>query len=304
LPFNRLRRAAFAGLAALLTPAALCAQAVSQQATQTVREGRPALWRVADADTTIFLFGTVHALPKDARWLTGNIAGALLTSDTLVTEVVAKGLTDPAFIQRYAAASALPEGQTLRSLLTDDQRTRYEAALETSGFKPEQFDRFKPWFVANTLVVAPLLKKGYAASSGSEQAIDALISKDTRRIGLETGDEQIAMFNSLPQEVQVAALMDVVGQIGKVEDTVDRTVDAWLKGDVVTVGKESESKDDDPRLAEALLYPRNERWAEWIEKRLATPGRVFMAVGAGHLAGPHSVQKALEAKGLTVTRLQ
>lgn len=302
--FARLRRAASAGLAALLAPAALFAQPAPEAGSEPTREGRPALWRVADADTTIFLFGTVHALPKDSQWLTGTIAGALLSSDTLVTEVVAKGLTDPDFVQRYAAAATLPEGQTLRGLLSDEQKAKYEAALKTTGFKPEQFDRFKPWFVANTLVVAPLLKKGYAASSGSEQAIDALVPKDMARIGLETGEDQIGMFDSLPQDVQIAALMDVVEQIGDVETRVGRTVDAWLAGDVGTVAEESESGDDDPRLAEALLYPRNERWADWIAQRLATPGRVFIAVGAGHLAGPRSVQKALEAKGLTVTRLQ
>lgn len=306
MSLTRFRRALAAGLAALLTPATLSATTPlpPKPPAAQPREGRPALWRVADADTTIFLFGTVHALPKDAKWLSGTIAGALLSSDTLVTEVVAKGLTDPAFVQRYAAAAALPEGQTLRGLLTPEQRTQYETALKTSGFKAEQFDRFKPWFAANTLVVAPLLKNGYAAAAGGEQAIDALVPKDMARVGLESGDDQIRMFDSLPQDVQIAALMDVVEQIGDVEKRVGRTVDAWLAGDVVTVGAESEAKDDDPRLAEALLYPRNQRWADWIEKRLATPGRVFIAVGAGHLAGPRSVQKALEARGVGVTRLQ
>ena len=288
----------------MLTPAALLAQTTPEPAADTGRQGRPALWRVADADTTIFLFGTVHALPKDAQWLSGTIAGALLSSDTLVTEVVAKGLTDPDFIQRYAASARLPEGQSVRDLLTAEQRAMYEAAMEVSGFQPEQFDGFKPWFVANTLVVAPLLKSGYAASAGSEQAIDALLPETTTRVGLETADEQIAMFDSLPQEAQIAALMDVVGQIGQVGERVDRTVDAWLAGDVDTVAAESESKDDDPRLAEALLYPRNARWADWVAQRLSAPGRVFIAVGAGHLAGPKSVQEALKDKGLAVTRLQ
>lgn len=304
LLFTRLRRAVSAVLAVLLAPAALCAQPSPEAAAKPTREGRPALWRVADADTTIFLFGTVHALPADARWLAGTVAGALLSSDTLVTEVTARGLTDPDFIQRYAASARLPDGQTLRGLLTAEQRDAYEAALLSSGFKPEQFDAFKPWFVANTLVVAPLLKSGYAAAAGSEQAIDALVPESMTRIGLETADEQIAMFNALPQDVQIASLMDVVDQVGQVGERVDRTVDAWLAGDIDAVAAESESKDDDPRLGEALLYPRNARWADWIEHRLATPGRVFLAVGAGHLAGPKSVQKALEAKGLTVTRLQ
>ena len=60
----------------------------------------------------------------------------------------------------------------------------------------------------------------------------------------------------------------------------------------------------DPVLAKALLYDRNERWAEWIDTRLDEPGTVFVAVGAGHLAGAMSVQDYLTGRGLAVTRVQ
>ena len=57
-------------------------------------------------------------------------------------------------------------------------------------------------------------------------------------------------------------------------------------------------------LAEALLYARNDRWAEWIDTRMDSPGTVFVAVGAGHLAGAKSVQDYLTARGFTVDRVQ
>lgn len=282
----------------------LCAAPAAAQEAPAPVEGRPALWRVADADTTIYLFGTVHALPQGAKWLEGTVAGALLSSDTLVTEVPPGTLTDPAFLRRYTAAAMLPEGETLRGMLTGQQRAKLEAALAASGLKPDQLDRFKPWFAANTLVLAPLLKKGFAVASGSEGAIEAKAAKGTARLGLETGDQQLALFDGLPHDLQIANLMEVVDKLGELDARMDRTVSAWLAGDVAAVAAENEAKDDDPRMAEALLYPRNRAWADWIAARLATPGRVFVAVGAGHLAGAHSVQSALAAKGLTVTRLQ
>ena len=49
---------------------------------------------------------------------------------------------------------------------------------------------------------------------------------------------------------------------------------------------------------------RNARWADWIAKRMDQPGTVFIAVGAGHLAGDHSVQTLLAKKHLTVTRIK
>ena len=59
-----------------------------------------------------------------------------------------------------------------------------------------------------------------------------------------------------------------------------------------------------PALTDALLTRRNANWARWIEGRMAQPGTVMVAVGAGHLAGPASVQAMLGKRGLKVTRLQ
>jgi hypothetical protein len=53
-----------------------------------------------------------------------------------------------------------------------------------------------------------------------------------------------------------------------------------------------------------LLTRRNARWAEWIDARLDRPGTVFLAVGAGHLAGRDSVQAMLEKRGIKAKRVQ
>ena len=64
------------------------------------------------------------------------------------------------------------------------------------------------------------------------------------------------------------------------------------------------AQEDDPALVEALLTGRNRKWAEWIGNRLEEPGTVFLAVGAGHLAGEGSVQDQLSANGIAAERLQ
>ena len=38
-----------------------------------------------------------------------------------------------------------------------------------------------------------------------------------------------------------------------------------------------------------MFTERNARWADWIAARMQTPGTVFVAVGAGHLAGKDSL---------------
>jgi uncharacterized protein YbaP (TraB family) len=56
-------------------------------------------------------------------------------------------------------------------------------------------------------------------------------------------------------------------------------------------------------LYDALLTKRNANWAKWISAKMDKPGVTFIAVGAGHLAGPTSVQALLPAYGFTATRV-
>ena len=53
-----------------------------------------------------------------------------------------------------------------------------------------------------------------------------------------------------------------------------------------------------------LLTERNQRWAGWVKQRLGKPGTVFVAVGAGHLAGPESVQAQLKRLGVKAERVK
>ena len=60
---------------------------------------------------------------------------------------------------------------------------------------------------------------------------------------------------------------------------------------------------DAPEVTQALLVDRNRNWADWISRRMQQPGTVFVAVGAGHLAGSESVQAELAKRGLKVERV-
>ena len=80
---------------------------------------------------------------------------------------------------------------------------------------------------------------------------------------------------------------------------------AWLRGDVDNIARTFNNEESlSKELREALLHRRNAAWAQWLEQRLKQPGTVFVAVGAGHLAGADSVQEILKAKGMPTTRVQ
>jgi len=132
---------------------------------------RPALWKVADADTTIYLFGTIHALPPGVQWMTGPIEQALASSEQLVTEIPD---TPPEEMKAAVLSNAmLPAGQNLRQMLDDAQRAKFESAVTGFGFPVDAFDRFEPWYAAVALTALPLEKIGYTAGNGVEERIAA-----------------------------------------------------------------------------------------------------------------------------------
>ncbi|MEL7685936.1 TraB/GumN family protein [Citromicrobium bathyomarinum] len=265
----------------------------------------PALWRVADEDTTIYVFGTVHALPDDVNWYSGTVKNALDSSDTLVTEIdmtpAAKAET-AALFQRTAT---LPAGTTLRSLLTEEQRTDYEALLTEFGMPVNALDTVEPWGAALALSQIAFARAGIDGENGTEKVLEEKIGDRLGRDALETAAFQLEIFDGLPQDAQIDYLMETVTEIDTVVPMLNQIIAEWAEGDVDDLGALlNEALEADPVLADRMLYSRNKTWAGWIDERLDSPGTIFMAVGAGHLAGNRSVQDYLAERGISMTRVQ
>ena len=278
------------------------AQTAAATTTAPTAKG-PALWKVADADTTIYLFGTVHVLPKEIEWYDATIAKALEGSDILVTEIPMDASSEAAMQQLTMTKGMLPAGTTLRSLLTAEQTVQYTAALAKLGAPPEAFDPLKPWLAALTFTIVPLMQSGYDPNSGVEKVLLSKVG-DKPRGALETAEFQLGIFDGMPQDAQVTMMMEAATGMDKAKPMLDRMVAEWAKGDADQLAAVMNEGMDDPKVAEALLYSRNANWAEWIDTRLDQPGTVFIAVGAGHLAGAKSVQDVLAQKGIEVTRVK
>ncbi|SHN54344.1 TraB/GumN family protein [Erythrobacter sanguineus] len=285
------------------SPALADNQAAPETAAQTAASSGPALWKVADEDTTIYLFGTVHVLPEGIDWYDATIADALTGSDMIVTEIPMDKASEAELQQLTMSKGMLAPGTTLRSLLTPEQATSYEAALAKIGAPPAAFDPFKPWLAGLTLSLLPLMQQGYDPSAGVEKVLLSKVG-DKPQGALETAEFQLGIFDSMTTEAQVAFMMDAVDGMDEVKSMLDRMVAEWAKGDADELAAMMNESMSDPAVAEALLYSRNANWAEWIDVRLDEPGTVFIAVGAGHLAGSKSVQAYLTERGITTDRIK
>lgn len=280
-------------------------EAAPAAATKTAeKDADPALWVVKDDDTTIYLFGTVHVLKPGLSWFDEAVKEAFDKSDTLMLEMVLP--EDQAQIQQVMLPLAIdPERTALSSRLDNEQRAAYYAAMDKVGLSAAQFDIFEPWFAAVTLSVAPLAKLGYDPEQGAEKQLTRFAKSTGKPItGFEDLKEQLSFLDTLPADAQLSYLNSVVRDIDKMGPTLDTLVAQWAAGNPEALAETmNESMAETPEVAEALLFARNARWADQIKTRMDAPGTVFVAVGAGHLAGDRSVQVLLAERGLVAERV-
>ena len=302
-------------LSCAIIPLAQCAvvpghnSAAAQEATApaaaTTTAIKPALWAVKDDDTTVYLFGTVHVLKPGLSWFDGAVKDAFDKSDELKLELVLP--EDQNEVAKETMALALDQsGTALSSRLDPAALAAYQAAMTSLGLPPASFDGFKPWFAGITLSVLPLTKMGYNPEEGAEKQLSNAAKAAAKPIsGFETLSEQLGFFDALPMSSQIAFLNVMVKDLDKLGPQLDTMVGQWGAGDPAALAETmNEGLAETPDVAKTLLWDRNARWAEQIETRMAQPGTVFVAVGAGHLAGAKSVQDYLEQRGLKVTRIQ
>ena len=265
---------------------------------------RPALWSVRDDDTTIYLFGTVHVLKPGVQWFDGGVKRAFDGSDELVLEILEP--TDAqAMATTMAQAAMARDGVTLSDRLNPDLRQRYQAAMTANGLPWQMFEAFNPWMAGMALSVQPLEKLGYQAELGAEKTLTVAAKAAGKRVSaLETVEQQLGYFAGLPMAQQVKFLDATVDGLPDMDSQFARLIRHWQQGDPERLAQEmNESLEATPELAQVLLIDRNIKWAQWIKGRLAQPGTVFVAVGAGHLAGKGSVQDQLEQIGLGSVRV-
>lgn len=264
----------------------------------------PALWVVKDDDTTIYLFGTVHVLKPGLSWFDEAVKTAFDKSDELVLEMIEP---DAAKMQQIVISKAMdPAGKPLSLKLAEADRADYIKAMTDLGVPYQGFEPFKPWMAAITLGVLPLGKLGYDPNSGAEKVLSAAAKSAGKKLGeLESAEMQIGFFDGLTEAQQIAYLNATVDELPKFGATMDTMVGMWAKGDPEALGGlMNESLKESPEVGKILLDDRNARWADWIKTRLDTPGTVFVAVGAGHLAGNNSVQDMLKSRKVKVTRVK
>jgi hypothetical protein len=268
------------------------------------RDADPALWVMRDADTTVYLFGTVHLLPAGLTWFDEAVAKAFDASDEVQMEILP--IEDPTSLASLIMKLAVdPKGRTMAQRLSPKEYEAYRNALTNIGLPVDQLEPLEPWFVA--LQVSSLLykKAGYDPKFGAEEILAQAARKAGKKLtAFETPEEQFSILDSTPEAEQMADIRDLITDAGQNMQPFKMLVDRWAQGKAKAAGRlMTQEMQNTPETARLLLTERNARWAAQLQARMQHPGTVFVAVGAGHLAGPHSVQTYLKRAGFKIDRL-
>lgn len=281
------------------SPQTVVSQPVSDSA-DTIAGG--VFWRIDNGlAEPSFLLGTIHSAdPRVLQW-PSEIDEALRQAGSFVLEMELKA--DSFF--KIGSAMMFTDGHDLADLLGPSDYRRLVAAMAAQPFPEAILRKMKPW------VLLAMLNQ---PKSGQGEFMDLrlyrqAIAQGKAIFGLETAEEQLAVFDGLSMEDQVALLRSALNHLADLPRMLDQMVDTYLTGDLEAIADLARSftTQDGTALEQRFLLrlndARNTRMVERMMPRIEQGG-AFIAVGALHLTGPAGIIRQLAERGLRLTSVE
>ena len=270
----------------LLVAAALAAASPASAPDPAPQATEPAMFMVRDADTTIYIFGTFHALDGHKDWFGQHVRDAFEQSNELVLETL------------------VPE------------QPNQIVLLPTPGFKPPSMTPSASFLATTRMAISAGRSQGMQVDNGADMVLRHVAEAEGKTVeGLETLQSQLDMFNRLPSSPQPTPAVAPAPRPGQkvaiggnpmqsLSNAMSEMQTAWKRGDQsVFVRMLGQLERASPATYRMMFTERNTRWADWIRARMQRPGTVFVAVGAGHLAGKDSLLVRLAERGIPSQRV-
>jgi len=267
---------------------------------------QPAVWKIADADTTVYLFGTVHVLPPDLSWRSPTIDKAFDESKAIYFETDTEG-DQIAFREMLNRLGFYSPSERLSDQLALNDLKLLTSALAKLDMPLVAIEPMRPWYAGVVISDVIVRKAGYDVNSGVESVMRSAGRSAGKQIRfLETIEQQMSSFATLPEDIQIRFLIGGLGEIDLAPQKLDDLVKAWTLGDVDSLHRLLIDEDlgNIPELYDSLLTHRNANWAAQIDSLMDSEAGTFLvAVGAAHLIGKDSVLEMLKTVGDSPQRL-
>ncbi len=242
-----------------------------------------------------YLFGTIHMLCATDFELSSLVQQKLKESEQLALEV---DMDDPKMMVTMMQHMNMTDGSTIKSLLSAEEFQKLAVFYKDSlGFDIAMFQNAKP-----LLLMAPMLSGilGCEPKSFETELANMIASDKKELIGLETIEEQMAVFDSISYSEQAEMLMELFENKPKARQEFEDMLQLYKSEDIdklLEIGKESTFAMD--AQEKILLQDRNEKWIPRMTKSMLGKA-TFFAVGAAHLGGDFGVIALLRQVGYQV----
>lgn len=273
-------------------------------------------WKVSDENSSVWILGSVHFADSTFYPLDSVIETAYVNAEELAVEI---DISDDSVSNEVASKSLqqgiLPAGTTLNNVVPRAMWNSLDSLCAAWNYPVTMLMRLRPWFAATTLSVIAIQRTGIDPSYGVDAVmLDRAATDGKAIVSLETATQQVnALADTTDSDsAGIYYLKTTLQEISKLDSMVTQMIRAWKTGDEELLrrvmndneGSESESEKDIKKNLEDRMYTsRNAKMAESIANFLAENRKVFVVIGAAHLAlDDDNVIRLLEKRGLKVER--
>ena len=301
------QRVPFRALAGGLLCLLLLAAALAVQAQEPLRHGQGLLWRIeSEGRPASYLFGTMHTTDPKVVRLPEPVQTALQGARSIAIEMV----LDDTVQAKMGAAMVLTDGRQLERIIGAERFAALSAIGALYDMPPPALQRLAPWAAMTVISLTPTefrrIRLGHLPLDHAIQAYAG--EQGVALYGLESAEEQIAVFRDVQEDQQVALLDLAIRSHPYIETWFQQMKDAYLTRDLAALARlaQDQSLGGDPEVMagfhKRLIETRNKRMAVRMMARL-DEGDAFIAVGALHLPGDFGLVRLLELQGRRLTRV-
>jgi uncharacterized protein len=259
--------------------------------------GNALLWEISGNGLSkpSYLYGTIHMICAKDFFLSEQLKQKFSSTSKLYLEI---DMDDPSMNMKMLQLSMLKD-KRLKDFFTENDYSKLNNFFKDSIGMPLTFlGTMKPFvlFSIITLKTLPCEKQE------SYEMTFVKMAKDQGKevLGLETVEDQIKVFDEMPDTTQAQMLMSYVNNFDEQKKEFSKMIGFYKNQNLDSLYEQITSSPDIAGSEDALLYNRNQNWIPIIEKATKEEP-VFFAVGAGHLAGDKGVINLLRKKGYTLT---
>lgn len=264
------------------------------------------IYKIRSDTNTVYILGSIHVLAEEYYPLTRSFSYAYYNSQKVIFEIDPDILFSPDSFSKYEKQYTFQNGKTLKTVLSPKTYTLLKQKLAAMGADIQEVKKYKPWVLYLTLSGRFDSSRDFRPELGIENHFYRM-AKDAGKPtgGLETIQDQLNVFDTLPFNIQDALLQEslAITDSKEGEKAFLHMVKAWHQGRLDGLEQLVETFKTYPLFYKKLLVQRNQNWVPQIESFLKEDKNVLIIVGAAHLAGEDGLIALLTKRGLEIERV-